>query len=324
MFGLTSLYFLVASTFVYAAPVPRATLDTATLLKNGQTAQNLNAQFQNLTATEACNTGDVACIGGDLASCVDDKWKTESCPNGLSCFAVPMLSQTGVNVTCTSEKNALSMIHASGATDVIALANDDPDDTCESDNGDDNEDDGDDTCESEGSSSAAAASTKPPSASATKTFASTATSTPTADGGETTITVTVTPSASIAIVTVPASTVFTLPPTTTVVTGADAASILSLLSAEGHTAVTTIVNAAPSGVPSDPNAVANAPSVVSGSASASASSRPIIQLTGLGAAPTLSAANNANAGKPVLTLLPVDAAAATASPAANPFPFSDY
>lgn len=215
------------------------------------------------------------------------------------------------------------MIHASGATNVIALANDDPDDTCESDNGDDdNADDGDDTCESEGSSSAAAASTKSPSAGATKTFTSTATARPTADSGETTITVTVTPSASIAVVTVPASTVFTLPPSTTVVAGAAAASILSLLSAEGHTAVTTIVNAAPSGVPSDPNAVADAPSAVSASAAASASSRPIIQLTGLGAAPTPSAANNVNAdaGKPVLTLLP----AATASPAADPFPFSDY
>jgi hypothetical protein len=56
MFGLTSFYFLLASTLVSAAPVPRATLDAATLLKNGQTAQNLNAGFQNLTATDACKS----------------------------------------------------------------------------------------------------------------------------------------------------------------------------------------------------------------------------------------------------------------------------
>ncbi|KAJ7484482.1 hypothetical protein FB451DRAFT_1028201, partial [Mycena latifolia] len=116
MFGLTPFYILLASTLVYAAPVPRATLDAPTLLKNGQTAQNINAQFQNMSANDSCNTGDVACIKGDLATCVDDKWQTESCPQSLSCFAVPLVGQTGVNVTCTSERNALSTIKATGAS----------------------------------------------------------------------------------------------------------------------------------------------------------------------------------------------------------------
>ncbi|KAJ7731148.1 hypothetical protein DFH07DRAFT_755820, partial [Mycena maculata] len=116
MFALTPIYFLFASTLVSAAPVPRAALDAAGLLKNGQEAQNLNAQFQNLTTSDACTSGDTACIGGDLATCVDDKWQTQGCPNSLSCFAVPLITETGANVTCTSERNALSVIEATGAT----------------------------------------------------------------------------------------------------------------------------------------------------------------------------------------------------------------
>lgn len=58
MFGLTSFYLLLAasSALVSAAPVPRAASDAAALLKTGQTAQNMNFQFQNLTATDACTS----------------------------------------------------------------------------------------------------------------------------------------------------------------------------------------------------------------------------------------------------------------------------
>jgi len=41
-----------ASTFVQSAPTPA--LDVATLLKNGQEAQKLNAQFQTIKLSDAC------------------------------------------------------------------------------------------------------------------------------------------------------------------------------------------------------------------------------------------------------------------------------
>ncbi|KAJ7636981.1 hypothetical protein FB45DRAFT_742399, partial [Roridomyces roridus] len=148
MFSLTPFYLLVSATLINAAPVlvSRDVLDAASLLKNGQDAQNLNAQFQNLTTADACTAGQVACINGDLANCVNTKWQTQGCPSSLSCFAVPLVSQPGTNVTCTSEKNALSTIQSTGASNQIAVASDSSDDdTCDPDT-DDNGDD--DTCDS--------------------------------------------------------------------------------------------------------------------------------------------------------------------------------
>ncbi|KAJ7716086.1 hypothetical protein B0H16DRAFT_1614626 [Mycena metata] len=306
MFSLTSFYFLLASTLVSAAPVPRATLDKSALLQNGLIAQNLNFQFQNLTANDACNTGDVACIKGDFATCVDDKWQTQGCLNSLSCFVVPFLSQPGANVTCTSERNALSTIVSTGASNQIAVANANVTDGSSSSDG--------------GSSSSSA----PADASTTLS----ATTTITANGGDSTVTVTVTPSAATTVtVTQPAppaatnggasslstlsfSGTVTLPPQTTVVSGAEAASILSSLAAQGFTPVTTIFGSGSTPTDAPDNSV-------NGAAAAGPS---IIVLTTASAAPTLSSANNA-AG--AVSAPPAPAAAASSAPA-NPFPFSDY
>ncbi|KAJ7033175.1 hypothetical protein C8F04DRAFT_631875 [Mycena alexandri] len=343
MFSLTSFYFLLASTLVSAAPVPRATLDKTTLLQNGQIAQNLNFQFQNLTANDACNTGDVACIQGDFATCVDDKWQTKGCLNSLSCFVVPSLSQSGANVTCTSERNALSTITSTGASNEIAVAHanvtdgsDGQDGSCDPDSGDndnnDNGDDGDDTCDGGSSSSSAPAdaSTTP---SATTTVA--------ANGGDSTVTVTVTPSAATTVfITEPAppaatdggsstfstlsfSGTVTLQPQTTIVSGAEAASILSSLAAQGFTPVTTIFGSgsSPTDAPDNSN---------NGAATAGPS---IIVLTTKSATPTPSSVNNAAGADdaPILSILaapaassPPSPAAAASSAAADPFPFSDY
>lgn len=49
-YALTTLTLAVLVAFTLAAPV----LDTATLLNNGQEAQNLNARFQTLEETDSC------------------------------------------------------------------------------------------------------------------------------------------------------------------------------------------------------------------------------------------------------------------------------
>ncbi|THU96530.1 hypothetical protein K435DRAFT_664342, partial [Dendrothele bispora CBS 962.96] len=95
---------------------PTQNLSDDDLLANGQKAQQLNAAFKNLTVDDACSTGDQACISGDLANCVDDKWQTTSCRGSQQCFALPSVKQQGVNVACTSERSAESLISATGAT----------------------------------------------------------------------------------------------------------------------------------------------------------------------------------------------------------------
>ncbi|KAK7439368.1 hypothetical protein VKT23_017592 [Stygiomarasmius scandens] len=137
------------SLLVHVHARPTENLSTQDLLANGQQAQQLNAAFQNLTVDDACSTGDRACISGDLAECVDDKWQTSSCPGTQQCFALPSVKKEGViNISCTSERSALSLISATGATGGIAVASNDTQsgnntgvnsDDSDNDNGKDND-----------------------------------------------------------------------------------------------------------------------------------------------------------------------------------------
>jgi len=110
--------FVLTTTFVHSAPT--ASLDSATLLNNALEAQKLNAQFQTAdsTATGSCNNGDTTCIQGAIASCVNGQFDTSQgrCPPTQQCFALPSVNTDGTIITCTSEKNALSLIEAAGAS----------------------------------------------------------------------------------------------------------------------------------------------------------------------------------------------------------------
>jgi hypothetical protein len=100
---------------IHAAPVNNA-VDANTLLKNGQTAQELNAAFNNLTINDQCKNGEEACISGALAKCDDaGKWEAQQCPADSQCFALPNTKREGTKIQCTSEQKALSLIEASGA-----------------------------------------------------------------------------------------------------------------------------------------------------------------------------------------------------------------
>ncbi|CAL1708650.1 unnamed protein product [Somion occarium] len=95
-------------------------LDSATLIRNGQDAQTLNAEFQQLRATNACNTGQMACINGSFALCQFGSWKLQPCTDSRKCFAVPSVTSNGTQLVCTSEANALSLINAAGAQGEVA------------------------------------------------------------------------------------------------------------------------------------------------------------------------------------------------------------
>ena len=43
-------------------------------LQDGHDAQKLNQQFQGLTVSSKCMTGETACVNGHLEQCVSDKF----------------------------------------------------------------------------------------------------------------------------------------------------------------------------------------------------------------------------------------------------------
>jgi hypothetical protein len=87
---------LLLAASVSALPSRRAAAASASFhLSNGQQAQALNAQFQNLTADSPCQAGEEACVGGDLGQCVAGKFATTPCAADLKCFALPLDNKPG-------------------------------------------------------------------------------------------------------------------------------------------------------------------------------------------------------------------------------------
>ncbi|KAG6902052.1 hypothetical protein C0995_005109 [Termitomyces sp. Mi166 len=107
---------MITSTLVLGAPTKAP--DAAMLLENGGAAQKLNTAYQTLKATDPCIDGDKACITGGIVSCQNGTWVEGqgACSKSQACFALPSNQKAGTLVTCTTEKNALSAIEATGAT----------------------------------------------------------------------------------------------------------------------------------------------------------------------------------------------------------------
>ncbi|KAJ4485506.1 hypothetical protein J3R30DRAFT_3281660, partial [Lentinula aciculospora] len=92
----------------------------ATALKNGQDAISLNAQYQTLTSTSSCTTGEDACVTAKFAQCVNGKFVLQSCATGTICAAIPLDSpSTGTLTTCTTQSDLNTRLAAvsSCATD---------------------------------------------------------------------------------------------------------------------------------------------------------------------------------------------------------------
>jgi len=111
-FFTLALLAALASSLVSAGPVA---LDNATLLANGQQAQILNSEFESLQVNDPCNTGENACINNTFAVCINNAWETQPCPSSKSCFALPQVRTNGTFIACTSQRNAASIIAATGA-----------------------------------------------------------------------------------------------------------------------------------------------------------------------------------------------------------------
>jgi len=107
---------LVAPITLVAAVSAGVVVDrrAAFTLKNGQDAQALNKQFQSLTPNSACNSGD-ACVGSQVAKCVDGKFVLSSCTPKLQCVVLPLVNKPGTSVTCDTAKDANARIAQTGA-----------------------------------------------------------------------------------------------------------------------------------------------------------------------------------------------------------------
>ncbi|THH13864.1 hypothetical protein EW146_g6402 [Bondarzewia mesenterica] len=83
--------------------------------QNGQDAQALNAQFQELSTNSPCTDGDNACVNGGFAQCIGGTFSVTQCASGLQCFALPLVNSPGTSITCDTEADATNRIAATGA-----------------------------------------------------------------------------------------------------------------------------------------------------------------------------------------------------------------
>ena len=85
--------FLALVGLVTAGPVVERR--SSFVLQNGKDAQALNKKFASLNANSACNSGEVACVKGAFAQCLNGKFVTTPCAGGLTCVALPLVNSRG-------------------------------------------------------------------------------------------------------------------------------------------------------------------------------------------------------------------------------------
>ena len=108
----------VAST-TSGAPKPSATVQYPNAQNgNAAMASGFNQIYKTLSETSSCDATDTnqafSCISGELAQCQSDgTYVLKSCPQGQSCYALPLPSgQTGISVECAVPGDAASRLAA--------------------------------------------------------------------------------------------------------------------------------------------------------------------------------------------------------------------
>ena len=107
----------VASTS--GAPKPSSTVQYPNAQNgNAAMASGFNQIYKTLSETSSCDADDTnqafSCISGELAQCQSDgTYVLKSCPQGQSCYALPLPSgQTGVSVECAVPGDAAARLAA--------------------------------------------------------------------------------------------------------------------------------------------------------------------------------------------------------------------
>ena len=118
----------VASTS--GAPKPSSTIQYPNAQNgNAAMASGFNQLYQTLSETSSCDAGNTnqafSCISGELAQCQSDgTYVLKSCPQGESCYALPLPSgQSGISVECAVPSDAAARLAGqSSATSPVVSA----------------------------------------------------------------------------------------------------------------------------------------------------------------------------------------------------------
>ncbi|TEB30004.1 hypothetical protein FA13DRAFT_1609448, partial [Coprinellus micaceus] len=84
--------------------------------KNALEAQQYNARFATIKATDACQGSEMACVEGAFASCVNGKWSVQKCSTGTQCFALPLVAKAGTSLACDTQADANLRFTDAGVT----------------------------------------------------------------------------------------------------------------------------------------------------------------------------------------------------------------
>ena len=90
-----SVAILPFSLAVLASAGPIVNKRASFTLQNGKDAQALNAKFASLSAGSSCTSGEVACVQGAFAQCVNGQFISTPCAGGLTCVALPLVNSPG-------------------------------------------------------------------------------------------------------------------------------------------------------------------------------------------------------------------------------------
>lgn len=118
----------VAST-TSGAPRPSSTVQYPNAQNgNAAMASGFNQIYKTLSETSSCDATDTnqafSCISGELAQCQSDgTYVLKSCPQGQSCYALPLPSgQTGISVECAVPGNAASRLAVQPSATSLAVS----------------------------------------------------------------------------------------------------------------------------------------------------------------------------------------------------------
>ncbi|OCH93946.1 hypothetical protein OBBRIDRAFT_712920, partial [Obba rivulosa] len=105
--ALALLTYLACVSSINAAP-------TSFEKQNALDAQQLNAQFATLKATDACTEGQQACVESAFAQCVNGTWTLTQCVKDTSCVALPLVNKPGTTISCDTQSDALQRFQDAG------------------------------------------------------------------------------------------------------------------------------------------------------------------------------------------------------------------
>ncbi|MCJ1459919.1 hypothetical protein MMC28_010298 [Mycoblastus sanguinarius] len=126
-----------SNTYEWAPVTAASTLSAASAYPTYPTAQDgnvamavgFNQIYKTLSEVKPCNPSDdnqlFACVEGELAQCqADGLYTLKSCPQGQSCYALPMPSgKTGISVQCAVPSDAASQLAGTSSLPASSIVN---------------------------------------------------------------------------------------------------------------------------------------------------------------------------------------------------------